>query len=424
MALFTRKKQDERALREDMDGEPSMRRPETIGGLLKKARLHHGKTVEEAGAVLRIRPSFLSAIEEDQYAELPGPVYALGFVRTYADYLGLDGDAIARRFKQEVAGLEPKQDFSFPVALPERSLPGGAILLVALIVAACAYGFWYYRTTGDHPRPDRVAAVPAQLLPPPPPAAPSPAPAAVAAPAAAPATGEAAPGTVIQAPAVSPQPAIPAPPPQAAAAAAPSVPPAPSAAASAGPAEVNAPANAPPVATTASAPSAAAAPTAPAAPPRPPTTEAAASPAVPAAAPEQSAALPPPPAPAAAAPPAPPGAASAAAVPEPPPAPPSPEKPRVFGVTNGPVRIVLKAATGDSWIQVKDNTQTVSMRVLRQGESYRVPDRPGLLLVTGNAGALEVTVDGRPVPPVGPLGKKRHVALDPDRLIKGTATEQ
>jgi cytoskeleton protein RodZ len=85
------------------------------------------------------------------------------------------------------------------------------------------------------------------------------------------------------------------------------------------------------------------------------------------------------------------------------------------------VRIVLRAAGGDSWIQVKDGTQTVSMRVLRQGESYRVPDRSGLTLITGNAGALEVTVDGRPAPSVGPLGRKRIVALDPERLAKGTA---
>jgi cytoskeleton protein RodZ len=86
------------------------------------------------------------------------------------------------------------------------------------------------------------------------------------------------------------------------------------------------------------------------------------------------------------------------------------------------VRIVVRADKGDSWIRVKDDTQVVSMRVLKQGESYRVPDRSGLILETGNAGALEVTVDGKPVPAVGPLGKKRYVALDPDRLVRGAAT--
>jgi cytoskeleton protein RodZ len=61
------------------------------------------------------------------------------------------------------------------------------------------------------------------------------------------------------------------------------------------------------------------------------------------------------------------------------------------------------------------------MRVLKPGETYRVPDRPGLVLRTGNAGGLDITVDGRPVASVGPVGKTRNVALDPERLVAGTA---
>src|SRR5262249_57872206 len=115
----------------------------------------------------------------DQYAGLPGPVYALGFVRTYADYLGLDGEMFARRFKSEIAGLEKRRDFTLPMPLPERGVPGGAILLVALIVAACAYAVWLYRGSGERARPERVAAVPEQLMPLPP--APPPPPPATAA---------------------------------------------------------------------------------------------------------------------------------------------------------------------------------------------------------------------------------------------------
>ena len=73
-------------------------------------------------------------------------------------------------------------------------------------------------------------------------------------------------------------------------------------------------------------------------------------------------------------------------------------------------------------MQVRDATdKVVSMRVLKTGESYRVPNRSYLVLRTGNAGALDITVDGRQVPAIGPSGKTRTVALDPERLVAGKA---
>ena len=156
MALFTRRKPDgEGAVESDAERLPGgERRAKTIGELLSEARERHGVRIEDIGAALRIRSAFLKAIEEDQYASLPGPVYALGFVRTYADYLGLDGEMFARRFKSEIAGLEKRRDFTLPMPLPERGVPGGAILLVALIVAACAYAVWLYRGSGERARPE------------------------------------------------------------------------------------------------------------------------------------------------------------------------------------------------------------------------------------------------------------------------------
>ena len=81
-------------------------------------------------------------------------------------------------------------------------------------------------------------------------------------------------------------------------------------------------------------------------------------------------------------------------------------------------RIVLRAKT-DSWVEVRD-TQSNSLligRLLRPGEAYAVPDRPGLRLITGNAGGLLVFVDGEAVPPLDKEGAvRRGVGLDPDEL--------
>lgn len=95
--------------------------------------------------------------------------------------------------------------------------------------------------------------------------------------------------------------------------------------------------------------------------------------------------------------------------------------PRVFGEA-GEGRIVIRA-TGDSWTQVRDASGTILFsRILRAGETYNAPNRPGLVLSTGNAGALDVRVDGRAAPAIGRPGMvERAIALDPERLSAGTA---
>ena len=96
---------------------------------------------------------------------------------------------------------------------------------------------------------------------------------------------------------------------------------------------------------------------------------------------------------------------------------------REFGAENDDSRILVRARM-DSWIQVRDDSinRLLMTRLLRAGDVYHVPDRPGLKLLTGNAGALEILVDGETVPSIGPMGRvRRDVALDVARLRDGTA---
>ena len=147
---------------------PSARPRDMVGDLLRRTREEQGGDIDTIAATLRIRAAYIAAIEQARYDRLPGPVYALGFVRSYANHLGLDGDEAVRRFKLEAAGLEQRRDLAFPMPLTPRSIPGGRMLLVAFVLAVCAYGIWHYLSTGDRTRPERVAAVPADLMPPPP----------------------------------------------------------------------------------------------------------------------------------------------------------------------------------------------------------------------------------------------------------------
>ena len=93
---------------------------------------------------------------------------------------------------------------------------------------------------------------------------------------------------------------------------------------------------------------------------------------------------------------------------------------------DGATEIVVRAKMS-SWIQVRDDAgnELLMTRLMRAGDTYRVPDRPGLRLLTGNAGALEILVGGEEAPAIGPVGAvRRDVALDPRRLLDGTATSE
>jgi cytoskeleton protein RodZ len=94
-----------------------------------------------------------------------------------------------------------------------------------------------------------------------------------------------------------------------------------------------------------------------------------------------------------------------------------PLDPNAAPAAGGPVVIT---ATEEAWIKVYDAAdQTVKMGILKPGESYQVPaDRGDLQLWTGRAGALRITVGGRPIPALGAIDQTvQGVSLAPDALL-------
>jgi cytoskeleton protein RodZ len=82
-------------------------------------------------------------------------------------------------------------------------------------------------------------------------------------------------------------------------------------------------------------------------------------------------------------------------------------------------------ATADSWIEVKDPTGNILFsRVLHSGESWPVPDEPGLVLTAGNAGGTEIETNGKAGAPLGSSGSVVHgYALTPAANAATPATE-
>jgi cytoskeleton protein RodZ len=93
------------------------------------------------------------------------------------------------------------------------------------------------------------------------------------------------------------------------------------------------------------------------------------------------------------------------------------------GAATPPASRIVIRATAVSWIEVRGaDDAIIYSHVLQPGESYSVPDEPGLTLGTGNAGGLAITVDGKPAARLGAAGAiRRGIPLEPQALLAGTA---
>ena len=135
-----------------------------IGPVLEKARKERGLTLEEAEHATKIRKRYLVSLEREDYGVLPDAVYAQGFLKTYANYLGLNGEELARELKdrrrprRERAvtydyGKSRTSEFDKPLVSPgqfgrkeRRGISAATILtsLVALLALAAVVGSLYY----------------------------------------------------------------------------------------------------------------------------------------------------------------------------------------------------------------------------------------------------------------------------------------
>jgi cytoskeleton protein RodZ len=77
-----------------------------IGNSLREARVRRGVDFAQAEAAIKIRSKYLRALEDDQFELLPAETYVKGFLRTYAEYLGLDGQLYVDEFNSRFVSGE------------------------------------------------------------------------------------------------------------------------------------------------------------------------------------------------------------------------------------------------------------------------------------------------------------------------------
>jgi cytoskeleton protein RodZ len=113
-----------------------------LGETLQRARLARGVTLEEAERTTRISRRYLEALENENFGLLPAPVYARGFLRTYARYLGLEPSDLLPLFPVgylDVPSLEPLPKVTTPRTWPGSGLLAAGVVAMLLIVVVGLY---------------------------------------------------------------------------------------------------------------------------------------------------------------------------------------------------------------------------------------------------------------------------------------------
>lgn len=122
-----------------------------LGETLQRARQTKGITIEDAERVTRIPKKYLEALEFENYSILPAPVYARGFLRSYAAYLGLDAQDLLPFFP--VGHVEEPQLEPLPEVRQPRTWNMNGVIAMTVVAALIAIVILLYSVGRDDGTP-------------------------------------------------------------------------------------------------------------------------------------------------------------------------------------------------------------------------------------------------------------------------------
>jgi|YelNatPaOPRAMG01_1025707.scaffolds.fasta_scaffold15734_4 cytoskeletal protein RodZ len=128
-----------------------------LGQRLKERREALGLTIGEVSKETRIKPKFIEALERGDYNSLPGDIFARGFIRNYASFLGLDPEEMLKLYSEEAGVSLPTETITPQAELPlERPSPWPLknlanflipLLIIALVAALGWFAYARYQPT-------------------------------------------------------------------------------------------------------------------------------------------------------------------------------------------------------------------------------------------------------------------------------------
>lgn len=125
----------------------------TIGEILSEERSRHRVSLQQLSRKTRIRESYLQALENNAFEELPPATFVKGYIKTYATLFGFDHKpliALLRRdYKESAKGTLIPRDFITPVLVSARPMKSITVIIVLLLVGLFSVfgyiGFQWYQ---------------------------------------------------------------------------------------------------------------------------------------------------------------------------------------------------------------------------------------------------------------------------------------
>lgn len=118
-----------------------------LGELLKAAREQKNVTLNEAEKATKIRTAYLDALEQENFHLLPGRIYTIGFLKSYAKFLGLSSQEVTEMYKsqypekvEEVPEKQAVNDINVNPEPPKKMYYLVGVLAIGILVIA---GIWY-----------------------------------------------------------------------------------------------------------------------------------------------------------------------------------------------------------------------------------------------------------------------------------------
>jgi len=142
------KKKKEKLVHFDIDslshnpGQKDVVQPQSLGYTLRTKREKKKLSLEDVAAKLCIKEMYLKALEDGHYYVFPSRVYGIGFLRTYAKFLGLDSDLMVAEFHAETSDIKDAP-LDMPVIEKHFALPSKKTLVIVALCIALLIAIWF-----------------------------------------------------------------------------------------------------------------------------------------------------------------------------------------------------------------------------------------------------------------------------------------
>jgi cytoskeleton protein RodZ len=113
-----------------------------FGEILKGERQKSSQSLSDVSSLLRIRRDYLKAIENGTLDSIPGTTYAIGFIKSYSNYLGIDPERYINSLKNKVQNPELKNSNVFPSSAPEGKIPSMMVISITILITCGIFLIW------------------------------------------------------------------------------------------------------------------------------------------------------------------------------------------------------------------------------------------------------------------------------------------